>query len=154
MAVRFPSVEFFVALQARMREAAERFRRLGYFDTTFAVRVQSGAERSFVLRFEVFDCVEVREVKSLAAQTVDFTLEGGHDAWREMIDNIRSHGQADATHTINTLTHFGEKIRVVYDDPDGHDKLYRFVESIQQFFDLAATLDVDYGDEPRHAASA
>ena len=154
MAVRFPSVEFFAALQARMREAADRFRRLGYFDTTFAVRVRDGADRSFVLRFEVFDCVEVREVKSLVAESVDFTLEGTEDAWREMIENIRRHGHADATHTINTLTHFGEKIRVAYDDPDGHDKLYRFVESIQEFFDLAAALDVDYGDEPRRAASA
>jgi hypothetical protein len=155
MSVRFPSVEFFTALQDRMREAAERFRRLGYFDTTFAVRVRNGTERSFVLRFEVFDCVGVKEVKSLADDAVDFVLEGGFDAWREMLDNIRSHGQADANHTINTLTHFGEKIRVLYDDPDGHDKLYRFVESIQQFFDLAAGLDVDYGGgETQAAASA
>jgi len=154
MSVRFPSVEFFTALQGRMREAAERFRRLGYFDTTFVVRVRNGTERSFVLRFEVFDCVDVREVKSLADGPVDFVLEGGLDAWREMLDNIRGHGQADANHTINTLTHFGEKIRVLYDDPDGHDKLYRFVESIQQFFDLAAGLDVDYGGgETQPAAS-
>jgi len=154
MAVRFPSVEFFAALQARMRDAADRFRRLGYFDTTFAVRVRGDADRSFVLRFDVFDCVEVREVKNLAAEAVDFTLEGSEGAWREMIENIRANGHADARHSVNTLTHFGEKIRVVYDDPDGHDKLYRFVESIQEFFDLTASVDVDYGDEPRRAASA
>ena len=153
MAVRFPSIEFFAALQARMRDAADRFRRLGYFDTTFAVRLRGDADRSFVLRFEVFDCVDVREVKSLA-ESVDFTLEGSEDAWREMIENIRANGHADATHTINTLTHFGEKVRVLYDDPDGHDKLYRFVESIQEFFDLAASLDVEYDEEPRRAASA
>ena len=96
----------------------------------------------------------VPRMKSLADDAVDFVLEGGFDAWREMLDNIRSHGQADANHTINTLTHFGEKIRVLYDDPDGHDKLYRFVESIQQFFDLAAGLDVGYGSgEAQPAAS-
>ena len=155
MPVRFPSLEFFAALQSRMREAADRFRRLGYFDTTFAVRVENGTERCFVLTFEVFDCVALREVASLAAGSVDFTLAGDLAAWREMLDNIRSHGQADAAHTINTLTHFGERIRVVYDDPDGHDKLYRFVESIQEFFDLAAGLDVQYdGAEKRRAASA
>ena len=92
MSVRFPSVEFFTALQGRMREAAERFRRLGYFDTTFAVRIRNGTERSFVLRFEVFDCADVREVKSLADEPVDFILEGGFDAWREMLDKIgRAH---------------------------------------------------------------
>ena len=35
-------------------------------------------------------------------------------------------------------------MRVVYDDPDGHDKLYRFAESVQEFFDLAAKLDVEF----------
>ena len=146
MPIPFPSVEFFAALQARMREAAERFERLGYFDTTFGVRVRNGSgARSFVLSFEVFDCTGVREVESLEDEAVDFTLEGGAEAWREMLDNIRRHGHADADHSINTLTHFGESIRVVYDDPDGHDKLYRFVESIQEFFDLAAAVDVERG---------
>jgi len=153
MPVRFPSVEFFEALQAHMRAASERFRRLGFFDTVFAVRVRNGDERSFVLSFEVFDCVGVREVESLAGESVDFELEGSLDAWREMLENIRTHGRADAEHTINTLTHFGEKIRVTYDDPDGHDKLYRFVESIQEFLDLAAGLEIEYGErDVRRAA--
>ena len=155
MAVSFPSVEFFAALQSRMRDAAERFRRLGYFDTTFAVCVEDGANRRFVLAFEVFDCIDVRETEEPTSNAVDFTLAGSLAAWREMLENIRTHGQADAHHSINTLTHFGEKIRVVYDDPDGHDKLYRFVESIQEFFDLAAGLDIDYaGAETPHFASA
>jgi hypothetical protein len=153
VAVRFPSVEFFTALQSRMRDAAERFRRLGFFDTTFALRVTGGAERTFVLSFEVFDCVDVREPAG-PAEPVDFTLEGSLAAWREMLENIHKHGHADADHSINTLTHFGEKIRVVYSDPDGHDRLYRFVESIQEFFDLAAGLDIAYDGEPRRAASA
>jgi hypothetical protein len=155
MGVRFPSVEFFGALQSRMRDAAERFRRLGYFDTTFGVRVEDGADRSFVLAFEVFDCIDVREVEELASDAVDFTLAGSLVAWREMLENIHAHGQADANHSINTLTHFGEKIRVLYDDPDGHDKLYRFVESIQEFFDLAAGLDIDFAvAETRRVANA
>ena len=155
MRVRFPSVEFFEALQERMREAAERFRRLGFFDTVFAVRVRNGSERSFLLSFEVFDCVGIREVKNLAGESVDFELEGSLDAWREMLENIRARGRADADHTINTLTHFGEKIRVSYDDPDGHDKLYRFVESIQEFLDLAAGLEIEYGErDPQPAATA
>ena len=60
----------------------------------------------------------------------------------------------DAAHSLNTLTHFGEKIRVTYDDPDGHDKLYRFAESIQEFFDLAAGLDLAPPKAARRAAGA
>src|ERR1051325_497 len=155
MSVRFPSVEFFTALQGRMREAAERFRRLGYFDTTFAVCIRNGTERSFVLRFEVFDCADVREVKSLADEPVDFILEGGFDAWREMLDNIRSHGQADANHTITTLTHFAEKMRVPSAAPAAQRSRAGSVERIRRFFDVAAGLDVDYGGgETQTAVSA
>jgi hypothetical protein len=86
MGVRFPSVEFFAALQSRMRDAAERFRRLGYFDTTFGVRVRNGADRSFVLAFEVFDCVDVRELDGLTSHPVDFTLEeDSFAAWRRQV---------------------------------------------------------------------
>jgi hypothetical protein len=144
MRVDFPSLEFFQSLQRRMGEESERFRRLGFVDTRFGIRVSGPGERRFVLSFEVFDCVEVREADRLDTEPLDFVLEGDLDAWREMFENIRANGRADAAHSINTLTHFGEGIQVVYDDPDGHDKLFRFVESIQEFFDLAAGLEVRY----------
>jgi hypothetical protein len=123
MAIRFPSLSFFEALREEMRAAQERFSRLGFFDTIFAVRVldEQGAPLfEGVLGFEVFDCKTVRE---------------GHRL-----------GAADAAHSINTLTHFGEALQVRYDDPDGHDKLYRFAESIQEYFDLSAGLDFVYPD--------
>jgi hypothetical protein len=34
-------------------------------------------------------------------------------------------------------------MRVAYEDPEGHDKFYRFMASIQTFFDLARDLDVE-----------
>jgi len=146
MKVAFPSVEFFRALQAGMRSERERFKRLGYFDTTFGVRVLngSGSRHEYVLGFEVFDCVEVRATADLAAERVDFILEGDLGTWVEMLRNIQQHGAADVAHSINTLTHLGERMRVVYDDPDGHDKLYRFAESVQEFMDLAAQLEIEF----------
>jgi hypothetical protein len=63
-----------------------------------------------------------------------------------MLDAVHRLGAADAAHSINTLTHFGEALQVRYDDPDGHDKLYRFAESIQEYFDLSAGLDFVYPD--------
>lgn len=146
MSASFPSEGFFCALQRAMHNDRERFKRLGYFDTTFGVRVVdpiSGAQE-YLLGFEVFDCTQVRAVADLSAEVVDFILEGDRDTWVEMLRNIKAHGAADVAHSINTLTHLGERMRVVYDDPDGHDKLYRFAESVQQFFDLAAQLDIAF----------
>jgi hypothetical protein len=63
MAVTFPSLEFFQALQREMRSEKERFSRLGFFDTTFGIRVvaeNEGRPAEFVLAFDVFDCVDVR----------------------------------------------------------------------------------------------
>jgi hypothetical protein len=72
-----------------------------------------------------------------------------------MLRNIQQHGAADAAHSINTLTHLGERMRVVYDDPDGHDKLYRFAESVQEFIDLAGKLEIQFpaGHPAAHASA-
>ncbi len=149
MPVRFPSTAFFEALRDQMRAERDRFSRLGFFDTTFGVRIlgdgrADGRPTEFGLRFEVFDCVAVHE--GLDGLEPDFVLEGGLSAWREMLDTIHALGAADTAHSVNTLTHFGEGLRVRYDDPDGHDKLYRFAESVQEWLDLSARVDFRYPD--------
>jgi hypothetical protein len=153
MPVSFPSVAFFEALQREMRAQRERFARLGFFDTTFGIRVlvDGRASAEFALSFEVFDCVRVRE--GLAGE-IDFVVEGPLAAWREMLDTIHALGAADTAHSLNTLTHFGERLRVRYDDPDGHDKMYRFAESIQEFLDLSARVDFQYPDGSHPPARA
>ncbi len=151
MPVTFPSLEFFQGLQREMRGDQERFSRLGFFDTTFGVRVltdRAGAAE-FLLAFEVFDCVRV---EAGIDRTADFVVEGPFPAWREMLDAIHELGAADAAHSLNTLTHFGEALRVRYDDPDGHDKMYRFAESIQEFLDLSARVEFQYADGSRPPA--
>jgi hypothetical protein len=145
MAIAFPSTAYFEALKDRMAAAEEKFRRLGFIDTTFGVKVSNnGASRNFILEFEVFDLKNVREVDHIDPKRVDFTLDGDVRVWRGMIENIRRNGEADTNHDINTLTHFGEQLHVSYDDPDGHDKLYRFMESIQEFFDLSSQVEVTF----------
>jgi hypothetical protein len=155
--VGFPSEAFFLALQRRMREQQERFRSLGFFDVTFGVHVLpdtgDGPEHRFVLGFEVFDCIRAQAVRDFDTP-VDFVLSGRLAAWRAMLENVKGRGGADVAHSINTLTHFGEGLQVRYDDPEGHDKLYRFAESVQAFFDLAATLDVDFAPAGRSPAPA
>ena len=60
-----------------------------------------------------------------------------------MVKAIVRHGGADASHTLNTLSHIGDVIKVEYEDPEGHDRFYRFMASIQEFFDQARHLDLE-----------
>jgi hypothetical protein len=145
MAVSFPSTDYFEALKAQMVAAQEHFSRLGFIDTTFAVSVaNNGKSHHYVLEFEVFELKNVSEVPAVDLKKVDFSIEGDTKVWREMIENIKRNGQADTHHDINTLAHFGEQLKIKYDDPAGHDKLYRFMESIQEFFDLSSKLEVSF----------
>jgi hypothetical protein len=145
MAVKFPSREYFLALGAHMAAEQEHFRRLGFVDTTFAIGVNGPAKpQNFVLAFEVFDLKEVLEVEAIDLAMVDFAIVGDTAVWREMIENIYRNGEADARHDLNTLTHFGEGLQVSYADPEGHDKLYRFMESIQEFFDLSSKVEISF----------
>src|SRR5207253_7129456 len=124
MTVKFPSTDFFKALKEQMPVSQDKVRRLGFIDTKFGVKIAgNGTGKSYVLEFEVFDRKDVREVDQIDLKSVDFVLEGNADVWREMIENIRRHGEADTGHDINTLTHLSERMKVVYDDPNGHDKL-------------------------------
>lgn len=145
MAIRFPSTDYFNSLKQRMEADQARFRRLGFIDTTFGVSVaHKGANRNFVLTFEVFELKDVREVDKINLAQVDFVIAGDAQVWREMLENIRRNGEADAQHDLNTLAHFGEALKISYDNPEGHDKLYRFMESIQEFFDLSSQINVSF----------
>jgi hypothetical protein len=117
VAVAFPSLEFFQTLQREVAAERERFSRLGYFDTTFGIRIlQDGGAAEFTVAFEVFDCVRV--VDGIEPEG-DFVIEGPLAAWKEMLDNVHALGAADTEHSLNTLTHFGERLTVRYDDPTG-----------------------------------
>jgi hypothetical protein len=137
MAIRFPSIEFFQALQQRTKDDKARFEKLGYCDTSFGVRVGSVL---YTIGFEVYECTDVREGGD--PERLDFVLSGPAATWKQMVAAIVEHGGADAKHTLNTLTHVGDVLRVESSDAEGHDKFYRFMASIQEFFDQAQHLDV------------
>jgi hypothetical protein len=62
-----------------------------------------------------------------------------------MLASRQPNGEIDAAHTINTLCHFDDPIRVRYRDPVGHDKLFRFQQSVQLVFNVAATVAAERG---------
>ena len=138
MAIPFPSLEFFEALKKRTVEDSVTFEKLGYCDTDFGVRI---GDALYSIHFEVYECCGVEEGGDPAK--LDFVLSAPQAVWSEMIASIQQHGGADAAHTLNTLSHLGDVIQVEYEDAEGHDRFYRFMASIQEFFDQARHLDVE-----------
>jgi len=137
MAVRFPSLEFFQALQQRTIEDKARFEKLGYCDTTFGVRIGGNL---YAIAFEVYECTSVRAASD--SHGLDFVLEAPLELWREMVASIVKNKGADAAHTLNTLSHVGDRMKLVSEDAEGNDKFYRFQASLQEFFDQARNLEV------------
>ena len=145
----FPSVEWFHGLADAMAASPERYRKLGPLDITLVPRIvrPNGREELFVLRFEGFRCTAVdrlvRPAEVRGAHPV--MLEGTLDAWMEMVDNIRAHGAADLTHTLNYLTLPDWPLRLVpLDARAGQldaDRFYRYIESLQEFFNEAARIE-------------
>lgn len=140
MAVRFPSLAFFQALQQRTVDAKPIFEKLGYCDTRFGVR---SGDQLYSITFDVYECTDVQEGGEPAQ--LDFVLSGDPATWRGMIESIVANGGADAAHTLNTLSHIGDVLKVEYVDSEGFDKFYRYMASLQEFFDQAQHLDVEFG---------
>lgn len=140
MALPFPSLEFFEALKKRTTEDPVTFERLGTCDTSFGVKIGDDLIR---IRFEVYECVEIAEGGD--AGDLDFVLAGSPETWNEMMRSILENGGTDGDHTLNTLSHVGDVIAVEYGDAEGHDCFYRFMATIQEFFDQARHLDVAVG---------
>ncbi len=138
MSIRFPSLEFFKALQQRTKDEALAFEKLGVCDTTFGIRVGNDLYR---IEFEAYECTGVDETNDPAS--LDFVLTAPVELWKELFESVLANAGADAAHTINSLTHVGDLMRVEYEDPEGHDRLYRFMATIQAFIDEAQHLDVE-----------
>ena len=135
----FPSVEWFQALQQLVNVDPE-FRRLGTIDAGMGVKV---GPRVFVIIFEAFECIEVREGSEADLDDLDFYLELSEADWRELVENTKANDGADRRHTLNTLDltkENGLSQNATGDQLRG-DIFFRVNESLQLFFDSAAKLD-------------
>jgi hypothetical protein len=92
----------------------------------------------------VFECADVRELADPNELELDFILEAPRDLWRAMLGSIQEHGRAQPEFTLNSLSHLGDRMRVVYDDPEGHDKFYRFMATLQAYMDLAREVEIEW----------
>ena len=135
----FPSVRWFQALQQLVNEDAE-FRRLGTVDAGMGVKV---GPKVFVIVFEGFKCVDVKEGSAGDLDDLDFYLELSEIDWRELVENTKANNGADRQHTLNTLDltkDEGLSQNATGDQLRG-DSFFRVNESLQYFFDLSARLD-------------
>ena len=135
----FPSVRWFQALQQLVNEDAE-FRRLGTVDASMGVKV---GLKVFVIVFEGFECVDVKEGSEGDLDDLDFYLELSEIDWRELVENTKANNGADRQHTLNTLDltkEDGLSQNATGDQLRG-DVFFRVNESLQYFFDLSAQLD-------------
>ncbi|MDP6980245.1 MAG: hypothetical protein QF570_16865 [Myxococcota bacterium] len=144
MAIKFPSIDFFRELARRMADNAAEFEKLGFCDTVMGVKVDGDSAHLYALTFDVFDCTDVRELASPDDVELDFTLEAPLALWREMFESIKKTGTPEPAYTLNSLSHVGDRMKVVYDDPEGHDKFYRFMATLQAFVDQTSDFDIEW----------
>ena len=135
----FPSVQWFQALQRLVNEDLE-FRRLGTVDAKMGVKV---GQKVFVIIFEAFTCVDVKEGIDGDLEDLDFYLELSESDWRELVENTKANNGADRQHTLNTLDLIKEDglSQNATGDQLRGDIFFRVNESLQYFFDLSARLD-------------
>jgi len=145
--MKFPTVEWFEALEKEAAKNVDTFRRLGFCDATVGVKVlaENGADRDqgFVLTFDGYSCNSVEEVDDPEA-VADFVLEAQFGAWKEMIENITANGGADLKHTLNYLVLPNDPINLVATDQLKDDVFSRFNSTFQEFFNGAQHVPTEF----------
>ena len=138
--VTFPSLAWFQAIQSEVH-ADPGFRKLGTINTTIGAKID---DKVFVITFEAFECSDVREGAEADLDDLDFFLEMSKPAWCEMVRNIKEHGAADFSHTLNSLDMLHEISNNATGDQLRADMFFRYNESLQYFFDASARLDTSF----------
>ena len=144
----FPSVEWFTAIKDIVNNDPA-FRQLGTVDCVVGAKVGS---KIYELTFEAFECTNVREAGDNDLRDMDFWLDQSYDGWKDMLTNIRTHGSADLSHTLNTIDLSIPEGFAQSSDGYRRDAFYRFNQSIQDFFNASAKIDTQFA--PMEAVSA
>ena len=103
-------------------------------------RNETAVEEVFVLTFEGAECKGGVEADEAALDEVDFYMHMPRVDWREMLEDIRSHGHATENHTLNSLdldrddglstSKHGDQYR--------EDLFFRYNQTLQFYFDASA----------------
>jgi hypothetical protein len=140
----FPEPQWFLDLGRLMAAEGELFRRIGYAEVRFAIRVLSDddtrTEALTGVEINGYELTRATVLEDLAGFDPDFTICGPHAIWRQMLDEIARNRRPDLRHTLNSLALMGEQLWLESGDQLREDKFYRFNQTLQELFNLAAKL--------------
>jgi hypothetical protein len=150
MAPRFPDPQWFLALGGLMAARGELFRRIGYAETRFVVRVLpdedgGGQEQNTGVAMAGYALTDAMALApgEAASFDPDFAICARGAVWRRMLDEIARNGRPELRHTLNSLALLGDELWLESADQLREDKFYRFNQSLQELFNLAAQLPAD-----------
>ena len=141
-AITFPSLAWFEALRGLVNEDAG-YRQFGTVDADMGVKV---GDEVYVISFEAFQCKAVRAGNEYDLINVDFFIEMEPDAWRDMLENIKANGGAEAGQTLVSLDMLNEISNNATGDQLRADLFFRYNQSLQHFFDLSANLETTFAE--------
>jgi hypothetical protein len=146
MPAAFPQPEWFLALGRLMRSEGELFRRLGYAETRFAVRVIQGEGEDpahdlivglIINGYALSEARALSGKDALAAFDPDFVICARDSVWRRMLDEIAAQGRPELRHTLSSLALVGEEMWLESSDQLREDKFYRYNQTLQEVLNLA-----------------
>jgi hypothetical protein len=144
LSATFPDPAWFHAVGRLMEAESEAFRRLGYVDARLVIRVvpdePGGRERATGLVFEGYGLADARALGDPATFDPDFTVCARASVWARMLGEIARGGRPELRHTLSSLALLGEELWLESTDQLREDKFYRFNQTLQEFFNLAARL--------------
>ncbi len=139
----FPEARWFQTLGQLMQTEGELFRRLGYAETRFAVRIipdnnSNGGDRIVGLTIDGYQLSEVKPIADLNEFDPDFVICGKREIWDRMLQEIAEHGRPELRHTLSSLALVGEELWLESTDQLREDKFYRFNQTLQELLNLAS----------------
>jgi hypothetical protein len=154
MAPRFPDPNWFLALGRLMAARGELFQRIGYAETRFVVRVlpdedgggqQQNTEQNTGVAMQGYALTEAAALApgEAASFDSDFAICARRAVWHRMLDEIARTGRPELRHTLNSLALIGDELWLESADQLREDKFYRFNQSLQELFNLAAQLPAE-----------
>lgn len=141
----FPDAQWFKSLGQLMHAEGELFRRLGYAETRFAVRVipdnlSNGGDRIVGLEINGYELTDAKSIADLNEFDPDFVICGKREVWSRILDEISRSGRPELRHTLSSLALVGEELWLESTDQLREDKFYRFNQTLQEMLNLSSKL--------------
>jgi hypothetical protein len=140
----FPEPQWVFALGELMNAEGELFRRLGYAEVRFAIRIVSedGSRTEALTGIEIsgYELSRATAVDDPGGFDPDFVICAPRSVWERMLAEIRREGRPEPRHTLNSLALFGDELWLESADQLREDKFYRFNQTLQELFNLSAKL--------------